>query len=240
MQITDFKVLTFDCYGTLIDWETGLVEALNPLTSRLSRPLTRDEILEAYARHEGAQQHYTPTKRYSELLAVVYKRLSEEWALPVSWDECVAFGQSIKDWPAFPDSAEALLYLKDHYKLVILSNVDNASFAESNKRLKVAFDAIFTAEDIGSYKPNLRNFEYMLEKLTAYGITRGDILHTAQSLYHDHRPANELGLTSCWIDRRHTQQGYGATRDPGTMPRYAFRFNSMGEFADAHKALVRN
>jgi len=153
MHLTDFKVLTFDCYGTLIDWESGMVAALAPLTSKLSSRLTRDQILEAHARHESGQQKQTPYKRYSELLAIVYKRLAEEWGIGVYWDECVTYGRSIKDWPAFPDTAEALRYLKQHFKLVILSNVDNESFSASNKKLGVEFDAIYTAEDIGSYKP---------------------------------------------------------------------------------------
>src|SRR5690606_7602532 len=198
MNLQDFTTLTFDCYGTLIDWESGMVEALKPLTSRVSRPLSRDDILEAHARQESSQQSWTPAKRYSELLAVVYKRLAEEWGVAVTWEECQAYGNSIGNWPAFPDTAEALRYLKQHYKLVILSNVDNASFALSNKKLGVDFDAIYTAEDIGSYKPSLRNFEYMIEKLEALGVAKSQILHTAESLFHDHLPANQVGLRSCW------------------------------------------
>ena len=132
MQLTDFKALTFDCYGTLIDWESGMIAGLSPLTSRLSPPPSRDEILEAHARHESAQQAQTPGKRYPEILAIVYKRLAEEWGLPTGWDACELYGQSVQQWPAFPDSTEALTYLKQHYKLVILSNVDNSSFAASN------------------------------------------------------------------------------------------------------------
>src|SRR5690606_22138904 len=113
------------------------------------RPLSRDAILEAHARHESAQQIQTPAKRYRELLAVVYKRLAEDWGVAAGWDDALAYGESIRDWPAFPDSAEALGYLKQHYRLVILSNVDNASFACSNEKLGVDFDAVFTAEDIG-------------------------------------------------------------------------------------------
>ena len=153
MKLTDFKALSFDCYGTLIDWETGMLEALKPLTSRVARTLTRDEILQAHARHESAQQIETPTKLYRDLLPIVYRRLAEEWAVPASWSECVAYGRSIPNWPAFPDSADALAYLKRHFKLIILSNVDNESFAASNEKLQVHFDAIYTAEDIGSYKP---------------------------------------------------------------------------------------
>lgn len=240
MRLSEFKALTFDCYGTLIDWESGIVEALKSLTDHAPRALSRNEVLEAHGRHESSQQAFTPARRYSELLAIVYRRLAEEWGVAASWDECLAYGRSVKDWPAFPDSAEALRYLKRFYKLVILSNVDNASFAHSNRRLEVEFDAIYTAEDIGSYKPSPRNFEYMLGKLETLGIGKGEILHTAESLFHDHKPANEFGLASCWIYRRHDQEGFGATRDPGTMPRIDFRFTSMAELAKAHQAEQRS
>lgn len=239
MRLTDFKVLTFDCYGTLIDWETGMVEALKSLTGRTKAPLGRNAVLEAHARHEAAQQLQTPGKLYRELLAVVYKRLAEEWEVPTSWDECVRYGQSVRDWPAFSDTAGALAYLKQHYKLVILSNVDNENFSFSNRKLGVDFDAIYTAEDIGSYKPSLSNFEYMLARLSERGIARDAILHTAESMFHDHKPANAVGLKSCWIYRRHADEGFGATMHPGDMPAYDFRFTSMGEFAKAHQAELK-
>jgi 2-haloacid dehalogenase len=235
MNLREFKVLTFDCYGTLIDWENGMLNSLAPLTNKLKGRLTRNEILEAHARHESSQQRQTPFKRYRELLAVVYRRLAEEWNIPVSWDECVVYGNSIKTWPAFPDSPEALKYLKQHYKLVILSNVDNESFAASNRRLGVEFDAIYTAEDIGSYKPSDANFEYMLNLLKSRGYERSDILHTAESMFHDHAPANRHGLASCWIYRRHAQEGFGATMHPGDMPHYDFCFNSMAEMVETYK-----
>ena len=238
MLLTDFKVLTFDCYGTLIDWESGMAAALQPLAFRAARPLTRDQILAAHARHESAQQRQTPTMRYRDLLAVVYKRLAEEWGAPATWDECVAYGRSVRDWPAFPDSAAALGYLKQHVRLAILSNVDNETFAFSNAKLGVEFDAIFTAEDIGSYKPSPRNFAYMIGKLAGMGLASGDILHTAESLFHDHQPANAFGLASCWIHRRHATGGFGATVDPGTMPKIDFRFTSMAELAAAHRATM--
>ncbi|HKP25451.1 MAG TPA: HAD-IA family hydrolase, partial [Dongiaceae bacterium] len=177
-----------------------------------------------------------PARRYRELLPIVYKRLAEEWGVAASWEECQAYGRSVGNWPAFPDSAEALQYLKKHYKLVILSNVDNESFALSNKRLQVTFDAILTAEDIGSYKPDDRNFRYMVEKLGGMGIGKEQILHTAESLFHDHEPANRAGLTSCWIYRRHGDTGFGATMKPSVTPKYQFRFTSMMEMAKAHQA----
>ena len=239
MKLTDFKALTFDCYGTLIDWESGMVEGLKPLTAKVGRDLTRDQILEAHARHESSQQLQTPAKNYRDLLATVYRRLAEEWGVSVDWAECQAYGRSVKDWPAFHDSAGALQYLKKHYKLVILSNVDNESFSASNARLQVAFDAVYTAEDIGSYKPSARNFDYMLDKLASLGVASHEILHTAESMFHDHAPANRHGLTSCWIYRRFDQEGFGATMNPGEMPKYDFRFNSMADLAKAHQEALR-
>ncbi|MDU8928547.1 haloacid dehalogenase type II [Alisedimentitalea sp. MJ-SS2] len=236
MKLTDFKVLAFDVYGTLIDWESGMVNALKPLTDKLDRLLTRDEILEAHAFHESSTQRWTPAKRYCELLTVVYRRLAEEWGAQVSWEECQAYGRSVRQWPAFDDSRAALAYLKQHFKLVVLTNTDNLSFQGSNARLGVHFDGVFTAEDIGSYKPADRNFDYMLETLARQGIEKGDILHTAESMFHDHAPANKHGLSNCWIYRRHDKEGFGATMNPGDMPSYDFRFNGMADLAAAHRA----
>lgn len=235
-RLSDYKVLTFDCYGTLIDWESGMFQALRPLTQRLPRPPSRDEVLQAHAHHESSQQAQTPGKPYDQLLAIVYKRLAEQWGLSVSHEECVAYGRSVRAWPAFPDTMEALRYLKRFYRLVILSNVDNATFAVSNARLGVEFDAVVTAEDAGSYKPSLRNFHYMLDRLGSMGIAKSEILHTAESLFHDHKPANEMGLASCWIHRRHAEDGFGATMNPGERPRFDFRFTSMAEMAQVHAA----
>lgn len=238
MKLSDFKVLTFDCYGTLIDWETGIITALRPLLDRLDVEIERDRILERHAVWESSQQAQTPGMPYNRLLATVYRRLSEEWGKPADWEECLAYGRSVADWPAFPDSAEALAYLKRFYRLVILSNVDNANFAGSNRKLGVEFDAIYTAEDIGSYKPSLRNFDAMLEGLARLGHRKKEILHTAESMFHDHQPANRSGLASAWIHRRHAREGFGATMHPGEMPHYDFRFTSMAEMVEAHRREV--
>lgn len=234
-HLKDFKVLTFDCYGTLIDWETGILTGLEPLTDKLTISLTKDSILEAHARYESTQQLQTPNMFYSDILTIVYKRLAEAWHIPVSWDECMTYGQSVKQWPAFPDSADALAYLKEHYKLVILSNVDQASFAASNAKLKVDFDAVYTAQDVGSYKPADANFDYMLKNLEYLGHSKKDILHTAESMFHDHQPANRHGLANCWIYRRYEKEGFGATMNPGDMPSYDFQFKSMTEMAETHQ-----
>jgi 2-haloacid dehalogenase len=238
VRLSDFSVLTFDCYGTLIDWETGLHTALQPLLSRLDAPPGRDEVLERFARLESRQQAETPGMLYAELLATVHRALAQE--LGASMDDAAhrRFGASIPDWPAFPDSAEALRALKRHYQLVILSNVDRASFAGSAARLGVPFDAVYTAEDVGSYKPDLANFRYMLEHLAARGVAPGSILHTAQSLFHDHAPAKRMGLASCWIDRRHDRAGSGATM-PVEDAAYDMRFTSLAEMAAAREAEAR-
>lgn len=239
MKLSDFKILTFDCYGTLIDWESGLLRGLEPMLARLGSNVDRQRLLEIFADYETEQQRFTPFKPYRDLLPVVYKRVAEHFGVDASLNECEAFGASIANWPAFDDSAEALKSLQQHYKLVILSNVDNRSFAASNARLGVTFDAVFTAEDIGSYKPAPRNFDYMLWALGERGIGKGDILHTAQSLHHDHVPANACGLNSAWIDRRTGRTGGGATKPVPKMPRIDFRFNSMAEMAAAVAAEKR-
>lgn len=236
MKLSDYKVLTFDVYGTLIDWETGMMTGLKPLIDKTGQKLTRDQILQAHAYHESTAQRWTPQKRYSDLLGVVYRRLAEEWDVAVSWEECQAYGLSVRQWPAFDDSRAALAYLKQHYKLFVLTNTDNVSFSGSNARLDVAFDGAYTAEDIGSYKPSARNFEYMLDALQRRGIPPEDILHTAESMFHDHAPAKKMGLANCWIYRRHDKDGFGATMDPGALPETDFRFNSMADLVEAHKA----
>jgi 2-haloalkanoic acid dehalogenase type II len=234
----DFQVLTFDCYGTLIDWETGIAQALGRWLQANGVSITRDQMLAAFAAAEAPQQQATPDLRYPELLERVHRAIAERFGVAPDPAAAQAFGRSIRDWPAFTDSADALAYLKRHYRLVILSNVDRASFAHSARRLGVAFDAVYTAEDIGSYKPNARNFEYMLVRLAEQGVTKGQILHTAQSLYHDHVPAKRLGLATCWIDRRAGQAGAGATGAPEVEVHPDFRFATLGEMAAAHRAEI--
>jgi 2-haloalkanoic acid dehalogenase type II len=234
MQLSDFKALSFDCYGTLIDWETGILEALRPLRDRAG--VSAEDLLTAYGEveHEVEVQH--PSLAYSQLLEKVHAGLSRRFGIAENLKEAAKLGASVGDWPAFPDSAEALAYLKQHFKLIILSNVDRLSFAGSQQRLGVEFDHVFTAQDIGSYKPDLRNFEYLVAHLAVDGIDKAALLHVAQSLFHDHVPANRMRIASAWIDRRHDKPGGGATVMPDPMPHYDFRFTSLGELADAHRA----
>ena len=235
-SLTDFKVLTFDCYGTLIDWETGIPRGLELLISRSGRTVQTDELLEMHARLEAMQQSTTPAMPYGRLLAVVYKRLAEELRIPTSWAECLEYGKSIRNWPPFDDSASALAYLKKHYRLVVLSNVDNESFEASREKLGIQFDSVYTAEDIGSYKPEKRNFEYMFDHLARQGIQKTEILHVAESMFHDHETARATGLSNCWIHRRHGKDGFGATSKPERMPEIDFTFQSLAAFVEAHQS----
>lgn len=234
-HLHDFDVLTFDCYGTLIDWERGLLQALGPWLERQEANLQQDQILETYARFEAAVEAEHPTLLYPEILAEVHRRLAVEWQLTSHPDDVASFAQSVPDWPAFEDSTEALRYLGQHYRLVILSNIDRRSFQGSQKRLGVTFDAIYTAEDIGSYKPQLQNFHYMIERQAEQGIPKKRILHTAQSLFHDHVPAKQLGFTTAWIDRRQGMNGWGATPTSDGVAQPDFHFSSLAAMAEAHR-----
>ncbi len=236
MKLDDFDTLTFDCYGTLIDWETGIAAALEPLATRAGREVGAGERVAAFARHEHEEQARAPDALYPEILAGVHAAIARDWGIDPDPDLARTFGGSVPDWPAFPDSAEALRYLKRHYRLVILSNVHRSGFAASNVKLEVEFDAIYTAEDIGSYKPDPRNFHYMLEHLERdFGVGKGGILHTAESLFHDCATARSLGLATAWIHRRAATGGFGATRAVEEKPAVDFHFTSLAGMAAAHR-----
>ncbi len=236
-RLTDYRVLTFDCYGTLIDWETGIWEALGPvIRANGAAGLTRDEALRAFAHFEGHHERAAPDLAYPDLLARVHRDLAGSFGLRTDPELDAGFGDSVPRWPAFPDSAAALQVLKRHFRLVILSNVHRDGIARSARELGVAFDALYTAEDIGSYKPSDTNFQYLIDHLKSdFGLERGEVLHTAQSLHHDHVPANRFGLASAWIDRQRLSEGgdWGATARVATMPRLDFVFFTLGEMADA-------
>jgi putative hydrolase of the HAD superfamily len=174
-----------------------------------------------------------PDALYPIVLGETLRRVGAELGAPVSDDDATAYGQSVKDWPAFPDTAAALSRLATRFKLIILSNIDRASFAASKPRLGVEFVAIVTAEDVGSYKPQLGHFERLFAELDRLGVARDRLVHVAESLFHDHQPAAALGLPSVWIHRRHEKGGAGATAVPSGEVSPTWRFTSMAEFADA-------
>jgi 2-haloalkanoic acid dehalogenase type II len=236
-KLASFKVLTFDCYGTLIDWETGIWDAFQPLISlNGGAGVSKRAALEAFAVHESRVETEAPGILYPEVLERVHRAIALQMDLQTSADLDREFSRSLLHWPAFPDSAEALRYLKQRYKLVILSNVNRDGFAASNRKLGVEFDAVYTAEDIGSYKPDPANFVFMLERLRVdLGLRPTELLHTAQSLYHDHLPARQLGLATAWIDRQGLSKSgdWGATARLDKVPEPDFLFHSMAELASA-------
>ena len=231
MRLEDYDLISFDCYGTLIDWESGIWTALAPLAARAGTGIDRETALAAFAAAETAQQQATPRMPYAEVLAAVHASLARHWNVPATEADHRRFAAAIGDWPAFPDTVEALRALGRHARLVILSNVDRASFAATLPHLGVTFAAVLTAEDIGSYKPDPRNFAYLLGYAAALGVPRARLLHVAQSLYHDHAPANAAGITSVWIDSRAAATGWGATAAPPADVRYDLRCTSLGELA---------
>ena len=202
-----FDALTFDCYGTLIDWEAGILNGLRPVLERCGVQRTDDELLVTYAKHEAALEA-GPYLAYRDVLAASLQRLSDDLGSVPTDREIAAFSQSVGDWPAFTDSADALARLSERFRLGVITNCDDDLFASSNERLGVEFDWIITAQQAKSYKPNLRNFELAFERIE---VPRDRILHVAQSLFHDHVPAKQLGMTTVWIDRRHGREGFGAT-----------------------------
>jgi 2-haloalkanoic acid dehalogenase type II len=234
MRLSAFDALTFDCYGTLIDWEQGILTELKPWAA--PKGLSDDAILEAFGAEESRCEAATPDKPYPGILADVYRALGKHWGLAVSEIGPIAFGGSVGRWPAFPDSADALGYLKQHFKLVILSNVDRASFARSNAKLQVDFDLVLTAQDIGSYKPDRRNFDYALKELGAIGVAPERVLHVAQSLFHDIVPAKAVGLRTVWVNRRKGRAGGGATPPVSGDATPDLEIASMAELAERHRA----
>ncbi|OAX80033.1 haloacid dehalogenase, type II [Emergomyces africanus] len=264
--LTSFSVLSFDIYGTLIDWERGIIDGLKPLAARLpdSHALKSDHVALGLAlnKYERIFQKENPKQTYELILKTSYEALAKELqALPTAKDttadpsslldkESSTFGESIGNWPAFPDTVEAMRKLKKRYKLVPLTNVDRAHFQktlhgplgrvhEGLNEGETFFDAVYTAQDIRSYKPDPRNFEYLLSHLKSeFGVEKDDVLHVAQSLFHDHEPAKNFGLQSAWIARGDRADGMGGqiTDYLGSAnPKVAFgwRFNTLGELAEA-------
>jgi 2-haloacid dehalogenase len=214
VAFADVDALTFDCYGTLIDWEAGIARALGVMLASQAITADVEELLERFAGHEAALEA-GPYRRYREILAEAGRRIGRDYGVEPSDDAAEAFAASVGEWPAFPDSAAALARLAERFRLGVITNCDDDLFAQSNRRLGVTFDWIVTAEQVGSYKPDPRNFELAFKRID---VPRERIVHVAQSLYHDHVPAKALGLTTVWIDRRRDRPGFGATPPADATP----------------------
>jgi len=202
-----FEVITFDCYGTLIDWESGIWQTLQAVFAKYRIDIATDKALELYGELESEAES-GQYQKYRNVLRMVLKGLGSRLGFVPAETELQRFSESVKDWPAFPDSSLSLQALKKKYKLAIISNIDDDLFAYSAQQLGVQFDWIITAQQAKSYKPSLNNFHLAIERI---GAPQDKILHVAQSLYHDIVPAKTLGLSTVWINRRHNKKGWGAT-----------------------------
>lgn len=233
LDLTSYSALSFDVYGTLIDWEAGIAAVLSQWAQKHGSDLDDEALLLAYADHEAAVEAEYPSLAYPEVLQAAFRRTAKTVNLPINDADVQALGSSVPQWPAFADSAEALQRLKQHYKLIILSNVHEEGVAGSIQHLQVDFDQVNTAQAIGSYKPSARNFQFLLERIADLDVEKTQLLHVAQSLFHDHVPAKAVGLDTVWINRRHDKPGWGATPDPKAEVTPDLTFPSLAAFADA-------
>jgi 2-haloacid dehalogenase len=222
-----FDALTFDCYGTLIDWEAGILAGLRPVLARRGVEPSDDGLLEVYAGFEAVAESGT-YRRYREILGRCLREVAAHYGFEADEAEVAAFSDSVGEWPAFADSAAALALLHTRFRLGVITNCDDDLFARSATRLGATFDWVVTAQSVGGYKPDPHNFEVAFERI---GLPRERILHVAQSLFHDHVPAKGLGLSTVWIDRRHDRPGSGATPPAKATPDATFP--DMASFAAA-------
>ena len=233
MQLTDFQALSFDCYGTLIDWEAGLLAVLTPWARAHGLDVTGEQLLTEYSAAEAAAEAEHPGDLYPDVLARSMRTVGGRLGAEVTGEEAARLAGSVPDWPAFADSHDALAALGNRFELIILSNVDRASFAASSTWLGATFASVITAQDVGSYKPSPRNFDALAAEAARLRIGPGRLLHVAQSLFHDHLPAKRAGLPTVWINRRHNRPGWGATPAPPAPVAPDWEFPSMAAFAAA-------
>src|ERR1051326_4881178 len=205
MNFSQFTHLTFDCYGTLIDWETGILSALEPILEAHNVQANHGEVLRLYAKHES-EHEAGPHKIYRDVLKAVLTDIGSDLGLVPSSNDLSSSSSSVSCWPPFPDTVHALKWLRRRYKLVIVSNVDDDLFAQTQTLLGLQFDEIITAQQVGAYKPSKAMFNSALQRLN---VPKEQILHIAQSLYHDHVPAKEMGFTTVWVNRPSILPGFG-------------------------------
>lgn len=208
MDFSRFTTISFDCYGTLIDWESGILPVVRAMLARHERNLDNAAILELYGEFE-AEAEAGPYQNYGKVLQSVVRAFGDRLNFEASPDEIRALPESVPSWPPFPDTVAALLQLKKRFQLAVISNIDDELFAATRKHLEVEFDAVITAEQARSYKPAIHNFDLALRTLA---LPPERLLHAAQSIYHDVVPAQSLGISTVWVNRRSARPGIGAVR----------------------------
>jgi len=214
LRSNDFDVLTFDCYGTLIDWETGILAALKPILRAHSVTISDAEVLELYGEFE-AQSESGPYRNYREVLASVVKQFGERYGFVPRAEEVQALGNGLPCWQPWPDTVDALEKLARRFKLAIISNVDDDLFSETRRLLPVDFAHVFTAQQAQCYKPGLKIFQHAIAGI---GSSPDRILHVGQSLYHDVQPAQGLGLSTAWVNRPSARKNVGAVKKADAVP----------------------
>jgi 2-haloalkanoic acid dehalogenase type II len=229
LDLRRFKALTFDCYGTLIDWEQGILAFVSPLARAQGKDWSDAAILEAFADIEHRQQAVDPAALYPVILERSYLELADRLGLRRDLETAAAFGASVPHWPPFPDTAAAFAELHGRFTLGILSNVDRASIAGSIAAIGTAPHVLITAEDVGHYKPHHAHFDAALAHLATLGIGKAEVLHVAQSKFHDIAPARALGIPCVWVNRRARRSGGGATPDAHVVPDWSV--TSLAEIA---------
>ena len=208
MDFSPFTTISFDCYGTLVDWESGILPVLRTVLARHERTLADAAILELYGEFE-AEAESGPYRSYREVLQSVVRAFGDRLNFEATPAETRSLHESVAWWPPFPDTVAALHRLKKRFKLAVISNIDDDLFAATRKHLDVEFDAVITAQQAGSYKPAIHNFDLALRTLT---LPPERLLHAAQSIYHDIVPAWSLGIATVWVNRRSARPGVGAVR----------------------------
>ncbi len=236
MALSDRKVLTFDIGGTLIDFESGILDYVQSRARAAGVTLSDRAILEAYAAAEDNQHHETPRLPFPAMMAPMYREMAEVLGLPDSHADAEEFRQSIPHWPAFPDSIPALKRLRKRFQLVAMTNADDWALSHFARALDQPFDDMVTAEMVGWSKPDPQIFAFTRGRLSKDGFAFSDILHVAQSQYHDIAVARRLGFHTCWIERRKGLQGTGATPKAQKVAIPDYHFSSLAELADAVEA----
>jgi 2-haloalkanoic acid dehalogenase type II len=237
LRLSDAAVLTLDGYGTLVDRETGIVSALMPWLHDVGVSAGRSEILRAFCQAE--RSNLKPGSSYRDVLIRVHDQLAEFFGVASDRGAAEEFAGSIARWPVHPDAPAALAYLKQHFQLVVITNADHAAFDATNQALGVDFDAVYTAEDTGTFKPGTGMFAFLLDRLDEVGIEKRRVLHVAGSIRYDHVPAKRLGMKTCWIHRKHGPERSPESHKRGLDVHPDFRFRTLGGLADAHWAEIR-
>jgi putative hydrolase of the HAD superfamily len=230
VKLSDFDTLTFDVVGTLIDFETGILDWFRPTLARHGASKTDEEILTAFAAVEDRYQRETPEKPFTEMLPLIYREMVTGWRIGPREEDAESFRDSIRSWPPFPDTVEALDELGTRYRLVAVTNADAWALGHMSANIGDPFQEKISCDEVGVNKPSPRVFEYVLDKLAPAGVGKRDILHTAQSQYHDIAPASALGFATMWIERRHGEDGFGATPRPEEVVAPTFHATGMADF----------